>query len=61
MHKFIRLERPMSDADLEAKFRGLAEGILTDQQSSAVIRLSWDVAQLADAGAIARATAAQHL
>ena len=50
----------MSDADLEAKFRGLAEGILSDRQGDEVIRLCRDVGQLADAGAIARAAAAQQ-
>ena len=56
-HALGTLERPMSDADLEAKFRGLAEGILTGQQSSEVIRLCWSVESLPDAGAIARAAA----
>ncbi len=56
-HALGTLERPMSDADLEAKFRGLAEGILTAQQSSEVIRLCWSVESLPDAGVIARAAA----
>lgn len=59
-HALGTLERPMSDADLEAKFRGLAEGILSARQSDEVIRLCRDVGQLADAGAIARAAAAQQ-
>ena len=59
-HALGTLERPMSDADLEAKFRGLAEGILSDRQSDEVIRLCRDVGQLADAGAIARAAAVQQ-
>ncbi len=54
-HALGTLERPMSDADLEAKFRGLTAGILTDQQSSEVIRLCWAVNTLSDAGAIVRA------
>ncbi|MDH4294204.1 MAG: MmgE/PrpD family protein, partial [Betaproteobacteria bacterium] len=57
-HALGTLERPMSDADLEAKFLGLAEGILTERQSAEVIRLCWDVENLADAGEIARAAAA---
>lgn len=56
-HALGTLERPMSDADLEAKFRGLVEGILTDRQSDAVIRLCWEAESLPDAGAIARAAA----
>lgn len=56
-HALGTLERPMSDADLEAKFRGLAEGVLTDQQGSEVIRLCWGAEKLADAGVIARAAA----
>lgn len=51
------LERPMSDADLETKFRGLADGILSERQCNEVIRLCWAVEALADAGAIARAAA----
>jgi 2-methylcitrate dehydratase PrpD len=49
------LERPMSDRDLEDKFRGLAEGILPSGQAEEVIRLCWDVENLPDAGVIARA------
>ncbi len=52
------LERPMTDADLEAKFRGLAEGVLGAAQIEEVIRMCWDVENLIDAGAIARAGAA---
>ncbi|HEV7800705.1 MAG TPA: MmgE/PrpD family protein, partial [Burkholderiales bacterium] len=54
-HALGTLQRPMSDADLEAKFRALAEGILTPQQSDELIRLCWAVGTLPDAGAIARA------
>ncbi len=56
-HALGTLERPMSDADLEAKFRGLAEGVLTDKQISEVICLCWGAEKLEDAGAIARAAA----
>jgi 2-methylcitrate dehydratase PrpD len=57
-HALGTLERPMSDADLEAKFRGLADGILSKKQADEVIRLCWTVESLPDAGAIARAAAA---
>lgn len=58
IHALGTLERPMSDADLEGKFRGLAEGILSEKQADEVICLCWDVENLPDAGAIARAAAA---
>lgn len=58
VHALGTLERPMSDADLEDKFRGLAEGILSEKKSNEVIRLCWAVDTLPDAGVIARAAAA---
>jgi len=56
-HALGTLEKPMSDADLEIKFRGLADGILSKKQADEVIRLCWAVETLPDAGAIARAAA----
>ena len=50
------LDRPMSDADLEAKFRGLAEGILAPGETAHLMRLCWDVGALDDAGKVARAS-----
>lgn len=52
------LARPMSDADLEAKFRGLTDGIISASQTQELIRLCWSVATLPDAGAIPRTAAA---
>ena len=49
------LARPMSDADLEAKCRGLTDGIIGASQTDELIWLCWSVATLPDAGAIARA------
>ena len=49
------LARPMSDVDLEVKFRGLTDGIMTPSQNDELIRLCWSIAALPDAGAIARA------
>ena len=49
------LARPMSDADLEAKCRGLTDGIISPSQTDEFIRLCWSIAALPDAGAIARA------
>lgn len=54
-HALGTLERPMSDADLEAKFRGLVTGVLPDDRAARLIDLSWSVGELEDAGEIARA------
>jgi 2-methylcitrate dehydratase PrpD len=48
---------PMTDSDLEQKFRGQAEGILTRPQVDRLIELCWSIESLADAGQIARAAA----
>jgi 2-methylcitrate dehydratase PrpD len=53
-HAIGSLFRPMSDADLEAKFRGLAQGLLPLGDVDALIALIWSVESLADAGDIAR-------
>ncbi|MBM3358031.1 MAG: MmgE/PrpD family protein [Betaproteobacteria bacterium] len=55
-HAVGSLARPMTDADLEAKFRGLCEGILSPLETGNLIRLCWDVAKLKDAGEVARAS-----
>jgi 2-methylcitrate dehydratase PrpD len=55
-HAVGSLDRPMSDADLEAKFRGLAQGILSKGETDKLIRLCWDVAKLKDVGEVARAS-----
>ena len=56
-HALGTLGRPMSDADLETKFRGLTEEVLGAAQTSELIALCWSVGSLSDAGAIARAAA----
>jgi 2-methylcitrate dehydratase PrpD len=48
-------KNPLSDSDLETKFRSLAEGILTPQQSARLIELCWSIESLSDAGQIPRA------
>jgi 2-methylcitrate dehydratase PrpD len=53
-HALGTLARPMSDADLETKFRGLTASVLSDEQSDELIRLCWSIAELPDAGEIAR-------
>lgn len=61
LEKFVEhaagsLDRPMSDAELEAKFRGLAEGILSRTETDRLIRLCWDVGGLKDESEVARAS-----
>jgi len=51
------LEKPMSDAALEAKFLGLADGILPRAQAQGLIEACWKIEQQADAGALARKAA----
>ena len=55
-HAVGSLDRPLSDADLETKFRGLAEGILSRAEADKLIRLCWDVGKLKDVGEVARAS-----
>ena len=54
-HAIGSLERPMSDAALEAKFAGLAEGILPADRTRRLMDLCRHVDDLPDAGALARA------
>jgi len=63
LHKFIEhavgsQDRPMSDAQLEDKFAGLAEGILPADQTRRLMDLCWQIWDLRDAGEIGRAGAA---
>jgi 2-methylcitrate dehydratase PrpD len=53
-HAIGSLARPMGDADLEAKFRGLAQGILSVAETDALIKLCWAIDTLKSAGDIAR-------
>ncbi len=54
-HALGTVERPMSDRDLEEKFRGLAAAALPPAQIDELIALCWKLPELTDAGAIARA------
>lgn len=54
-HALGTVERPMSDTDLEAKFRGLTEGIYTPTQADRVIAMCWKMAGFHDTGILARA------
>ena len=49
------LKRPQTDADLEAKFRGLAEDVLPKAQVDKVLGLAWKVGALASAADVAAA------
>jgi 2-methylcitrate dehydratase PrpD len=48
---------PMSDADLERKFTGLAEPVVGAARTSELIARTWSVASLPDAGELSRAAA----
>jgi 2-methylcitrate dehydratase PrpD len=54
-HAIGSLERPMSDSDLEAKFRGLADGILSAGETERLLKLCWEAGKLQDAAEVARA------
>jgi 2-methylcitrate dehydratase PrpD len=56
-HAVGSVENPMSDRLLEAKFEGLAEGILSAEETRRIIDLCWRADRLADAGEIARKAA----
>src|SRR5262245_11900917 len=55
-HAVGSIDRPLSDGDLEAKFRGLAGGILSKAETDGLIQLCWDVGKLKDAAEVARAS-----
>jgi 2-methylcitrate dehydratase len=42
--------RPLSDAEIEQKFRGLAEGMLGKQRADAVLAAAWKLEKLGDVG-----------
>jgi 2-methylcitrate dehydratase PrpD len=55
-HAVGSLGRPMSDADLEAKFRALCSGILAKAEADRLIHLCWDIGKLEDAAEVASAS-----
>ena len=55
-HAIGSLARPMTDADLEAKLRGLCTGILDAGRVDALIDLCWTLDAMPDAGELARMT-----
>ncbi len=50
-------DRPMTDREIEIKFEGLAEDVLTPDKTAAVIRDCWRLESLEDAAAVVRAVA----
>jgi 2-methylcitrate dehydratase PrpD len=53
-HAIGSLARPMSDADLEAKFRGLVEPILSKAKADALIARFWKLDAMTSAGDLAK-------
>ena len=60
-HVVGSLERPMSDADLEAKFLDLSKDVLPDAQARRLIDLCWSVEKLPNVAELAAAAAAKRL
>jgi 2-methylcitrate dehydratase PrpD len=56
-HAVGSAKNPMTDAQLEAKFAGLAEGVLPPDRIRRAMDLCWTVANLRDAAELARACA----
>ena len=50
----------MSDAEVEAKFRGLARKALQSEQSDRLLKALWKTEEMSDAGEIVRLTVASH-
>jgi 2-methylcitrate dehydratase PrpD len=55
-HAIGSLDKPMSDGDLEAKFLGLVEGILSKAETDRLMHLGWNIGHLKDAAEVARAS-----
>ncbi|MBA2689787.1 MAG: MmgE/PrpD family protein [Burkholderiales bacterium] len=55
-HAIGSLARPMSDADLEAKFRGLCAAVLAAEQIEALISQCWRFDAMTDSGLLAKMT-----
>jgi 2-methylcitrate dehydratase PrpD len=55
-HALGSVERPMTDGDLEAKFRGLCAPVLDDSACDSIVAACWALEQSADSGALARLT-----
>ncbi len=55
-HALGSLARPMTDGDLERKFRALCAPVLSGDAIESVLAACWRLEQSADAGALARLT-----
>lgn len=55
-HVVGSVEHPLSDSELEAKFSGLAVGVLDQAQAERLVKLCWSVAALDDVAQISRAS-----
>ena len=53
-HAVGSLGRPMSDADLETKFHGLADPILGSTQTKALLNVAWETAEAKDVHQLVR-------
>ena len=53
-HAIGSLQNPMGDAQLEAKFHGLADPVLGAARSSQLVQACWAVGQAADVRGLAR-------
>ncbi|HWI14876.1 MAG TPA: MmgE/PrpD family protein [Burkholderiales bacterium] len=58
-HAIGSLKRPMTDADLEAKFRGLSNPVLQAAATDRLIALCWKADALSDIAEVARAASPQ--
>jgi 2-methylcitrate dehydratase PrpD len=56
-HGIGSASRPMTDAELEVKFRDLAEPVIGTARAAEMIARTWGVGGLADAGDLSRAAA----
>jgi 2-methylcitrate dehydratase PrpD len=57
-HAVGSLEQPMGDAALEAKFTGLADGVLPADRIRRVMELCWKIDELSEASTLPRAASA---
>ena len=55
-HAVGSLGKPMSDGDLETKFRDQVDGILSKAEADKLLGLCWEIGKLKDAGHVARAS-----
>ena len=58
LHALGSTERPMSDADLEEKFRGLVDGVIPAPQARQLIGLCWQFPTLTEAAQLPQAASA---